>query len=79
VAQRFVEGKADAAAIARQILRARLDAVLADAKPEVRVLADEIVGLVAGAAGRKARDLPGWTLVAVEADGSVTEERLDLD
>ena len=77
LAQRFVEGKADAAAVAQRMLRARLDALLADAGADARALADEVLGLVAGA-GRTGRDLPGWALVAVDVDGSVTEDRIDL-
>ena len=78
LAQRLIEGRSDAAAVARRLLEARLDGLLADAKGDARAVVDAVVQLMAGGGARTARDLPGWALVAVEADGSITEDRIDL-
>ena len=78
VAQSFVEGKVDTTRVAARVLRARLDALLADADGDVRTLVDEVLKLVADSGGRTARDLPGWALVGVDADGTLTEDRLDI-
>jgi hypothetical protein len=75
LAQGFVEGKADAAAVAQRILRARIDRLVDAGSP--RALVEELLELVTK--GRTGRDLPGWALVAVEPDGSATEERIELD
>jgi hypothetical protein len=76
LANAYVNGRADAAAIARRVLQARVDATVTDAGGDARALADRVLELVTG--GRTGRDLPGWALVAVEPDGSITESRLDL-
>jgi hypothetical protein len=78
LAQGLVAGTADVAALAQRLIRARLDASLADADADARRLVDDVLELLAVDGGRTARDLPGWALVAVDADGSVTDRRLDL-
>ena len=77
IARRRIEGQADST-LARRLVRARLDRLIADAD------ADD-VGAVAEAVarelsqGRVDHDLPGWALVETDPEGSPTDRRIPLD
>ena len=79
VARARIEGRQDRK-LATRLLKAGLDRVLDDAgaDDEVRWLVADVVRVLT-AGGRIGPDLPGWVLVETEADGSVTDRRIDLD
>lgn len=75
VAREEIERRgSDPRPLARRILEHRLEAL--DKGPEV---AREAARVLTQAGARTGRDLPGWALVAVEADGTLTDRRIELD
>ena len=69
------------AALARRLLQARLDAALTEAKADeaTRQLVADALRIVSVDGGQTGRDLPGWALMVLEPDGSVTERRIELE
>lgn len=79
VARARIEGRPDRK-LATRLLKARLDRLLgeAGADDDARRLVAEAVRLLT-AGGRSGPDLPGWALVETDAEGSLTDRRIDLD
>jgi hypothetical protein len=77
VAEASFSGAADPSALPQRILRARLDRLGDEAGDEGRATIDAVVELLSADGSRTGRDLPGWALVALEPDGSVTDRRLE--
>lgn len=61
--------------LARRVLEHRLEALADGGEGTAR----EVARLLSQEGARTGRDLPGWALVAVEADGTVTDRRIELD
>lgn len=77
VARRRIDGDPDST-LARRMVRARLDRLIADADADdVRGVADAVARELSR--GRVDHDLPGWVLVETDPDGSATDRRIALD
>lgn len=76
-----VVGGRGSAALARRLLQARVDAALTEAKADeaARQLVADALRIVSVDGRQTGRDLPGWALMALEPDGSVTERRIELE
>jgi hypothetical protein len=79
IAEAQITGGRGVTDLARRLLSAKLDAVLADADEKTRALVADALRIVTSDGTSTGRDLPGWALMVLEADGSVTERRIELD
>lgn len=71
---------ADPRPLARRLLDVRIERVLGEVDDDAaRELARRALRVVSVEGSSTGRDLPGWVLVAVEPDGTVTDRRIELD
>lgn len=71
---------ADPRALARRLLDARLERVLGEVDDDAaRQLVRSALRVVSVEGTSTGRDLPGWAVVAVEPDGTITDRRIELD
>ena len=72
---------ADPRPLARRLLDARLERVLdeVDDDDDVRQVVRRAMRVVSVEGSSTGRDLPGWAIVAVEPDGTITDRRIELD
>lgn len=78
VAEAQITGRRSMTDLARRLLQAKLDALLADADEEARALVDDALRILTTDGSSTGRDLPGWALMVLEPDGSVSERKLEL-
>ena len=79
VAEAQITGGRGTTDLARRLLQAKLDPLLADADDGARALVADALRVVTADGSSTGRDLPGWALMVLESDGSVTERRIELD
>jgi hypothetical protein len=79
VAEAQIRGGRGVTDLARRLLQAKLDPLLANADWKTRALVDDALRIVTTDGSSTGRDLPGWALMVLEPDGSVSERKIELD
>jgi hypothetical protein len=79
VAESHIVGGRGFTDLARRLLHAKLDPLLADADEQTRTVVADALRILTADGQSTGRDLPGWALMVLEPDGSVSERRIELD